>query len=139
MGSSASLDRSPGKNWIENVGGELPAYIRELARSIEKSGKTLEQAIPIAISRVKVWAAGGGGVSAQTQAKAAKALAEWTALKGKNKARTAKNKLKASWVDELDEAADLVRLSALDSLLIRVLAERFCQTGAVALARVLHS
>ena len=132
MGSSASLDRSPKKNWVENS-GELPAYVREIARSIEKTGKTLSQAIAIAISRIKAWAAGGDNVSAKTRAKAAKALAAWEALKAKNKART----VKASWVSDLDAAADLVRLSALEDRALRLSVEAGFDTGAVALSRVL--
>lgn len=81
--SSASLDRSPKKNWVENS-GNLPPYVRKLARAIEKDGKTLSQAIAIAISRIKKWAAGGDDVDADTQAKAAKALGQWEALKAKN-------------------------------------------------------
>ena len=81
--SSASLDRSPNKNWVENA-EQLPPYVRKLARAIEKSGHTLSSAISIAISRIKVWAAGGGNVDADTQAKAAKAAAQWSKLKAKN-------------------------------------------------------
>jgi hypothetical protein len=136
MGSSASLERVPGKNnWIENADGELPPYVREIARSVEKSGKTLSQAIAIAISRIKVWAAGGDGVSAKTRAKAAAALAQWEALKSKNKARKT---VKAShWTEELDAAADLVTLSAMDDLVIRLAVERGYDNGAVALSAVL--
>lgn len=84
-GSSASLDRSPRKNWVEKA-GDLPAYIREIARSIhEKRGMPLEQAIPIAIATVKKWAAGGDTVNPDTRAKAAKAVAQWEALKAKSK------------------------------------------------------
>lgn len=83
--SSASLDRSPKKNWVENA-GNLPPYVRKLARAIEKDGKSLSSAIAIAISRVKAWAGGGGDVDADTRAKATKALAEWEALKAKSKA-----------------------------------------------------
>lgn len=121
--------------YVENS-GELPAYVREIARSIEKTGKSLDSAIAIAISRIKKWAAGGDGVSAKTQAKAAKALAAWEALKAKNKARS-KNKVKASaWIDDLDQAADLVKLSALESLTIRMSVEHH---GPVALSRVLRA
>lgn len=84
--SSASLDRSPKKNWVENA-GNLPPYIRKLARAIEKEGHDLSSAIAIAIGRVKDWAAGGDGVDADTQAKAAKALAQWESLKAKNAAK----------------------------------------------------
>ena len=84
--SSASLDRSPKKNWVENA-GQLPPYVRKLARAIEKNGHSLSSAISIAISRVKAWAAGGDDVDANTSAKAAKALAQWEALKAKNAAK----------------------------------------------------
>lgn len=97
--SSASLDRSSKKNWVENA-GELPAYIRKLARAIEKTGKSLSSAIAIAISRCKKWAAGGDNVDADTRAKAAKAIAEWEALKTKNKAKKDGKKVKLSAGDE---------------------------------------
>lgn len=84
--SSASLDRSPKKNWVENA-GNLPPYVRKVARGIEKSGRPLSQAIAIAIGRIKKWAAGGDDVDADTRAKAQKALAQWEALKAKNKAK----------------------------------------------------
>lgn len=84
--SSASLDRSPKKNWVENA-GNLPPYVRKLARAIEKDGHDLSSAIAIAIGRIKNWAKGGGDVDADTQAKAAKALSQWTALKAKNAAK----------------------------------------------------
>ncbi len=84
--SSASLDESPNTNWVESSGG-LPPYVRKLARGIMKSGKTKSQAIAIAISRIKKWAAGGGDVDADTRAKAAKALAQWESLTAKNAAK----------------------------------------------------
>ena len=85
LSSSASLAEKPGNddNWIEKKGGNLPPYVRKVARGIMKSGKTKSQAIAIAISRIKKWAAGGDNVDADTKAKAAKALAEWEALKAK--------------------------------------------------------
>lgn len=86
LSSRASLDRSPKKNWVEKS-GSLPPYIREIAREVEKSGKSLSQAIAIAVSRVKKWAAGGDDIKADTKAKAAKALAQWDALKAKNAAK----------------------------------------------------
>lgn len=111
--SSASLDRSPKKNWVENS-GELPAYIRKLARAIEKSGKSLSSAIAIAISRVKKWAAGGDDVDADTRAKAAKALAEWEALKAKNKARKGGKKVKLA-AGPMAEHGSYVALSVTSS------------------------
>lgn len=96
--SSASLDRSPKKNWVENA-GNLPPYVRKLARAIEKDGKSLSSAIAIAISRIKKWAAGGDDVDADTVAKATKALAEWEALKAKS---AAGKTIKASNLDGED-------------------------------------
>jgi 2'-5' RNA ligase len=87
LGSRASLDRSPKKNWVENT-GELPGYVREIARSIErKRGVPLSRAIALAIGAIKRWARGGGDVDVDTRAKAAAALASWEALKARNKAR----------------------------------------------------
>lgn len=84
LSSSASLAEVEGdNNWIEKKGGNLPPYVRQLARGIMKSGKSKSQAIAIAISRIKKWAAGGDGVEPDTRAKAAKALAQWEALKAK--------------------------------------------------------
>lgn len=87
------LNWSPRKNWVETEGG-LPRYIEKVALGIMKgTGMPRERAIPIAISRIKVWAT-GKGVNADTQAKAIKALAEWEKLKVKAAARRAKNKAK---------------------------------------------
>lgn len=84
-----SLDRSPKKNWVENA-GQLPAYIEHIAKDLnEEKGMPLSRAIATAISRCKVWAAGGGNVKPDTKAKAAQALSEWEALKAKNKAKQA--------------------------------------------------
>jgi hypothetical protein len=80
--TGCSLDSSPKKNWVENEGG-LPDYICRIARAVMKSGKSKSSAIAIAISRVKKWAGGGDDVDADTRAKAAKAVAEWEALKAK--------------------------------------------------------
>ena len=85
------LNWSPRKNWIEIVNGDLPKYIVDVALGIMRgTGYPRERAIPIAISRIKVWARGGGGVNADTVAKAAAALAAWEALKAKAAARRAR-------------------------------------------------
>lgn len=78
----ATLNKSPKKNWVENAGG-LPAYVRGVARGIAKShgGNVTSRDIAIAIARMKVWAAGGGHVSPAVQAAAAKAVAQWEAMK----------------------------------------------------------
>jgi hypothetical protein len=79
-----SLDRSPKKNWVENVGG-LPAYIRRIANDLHKErGMSISRAIATAISICKKWAAGGKNVKADTRAKAAAAIAEWEAKKARS-------------------------------------------------------
>jgi hypothetical protein len=80
------LERVPGKqNWVDQVGG-LPKYIEEVADSIHrKRGLSISRSIAIAVSRMKVWASGGGDVDPDTRAKAAKALAEWEAKKARAK------------------------------------------------------
>lgn len=89
-------------NWIERTGpggrgGSLPNYVCKIAKGVMKSGKSKSQAISIAIGQIKKWAKGGDDVDADTRAKAAKALAQWNALKAKNKA---KRLVKASHVDD---------------------------------------
>lgn len=89
--AGCSLDEHPDKsNWVEDAGG-LPEYICEVARAVKRGGKTTSQAIAIAVSRIKKWAS-GAGVDKDTQAKAAKALTQWEALKGKNKAKSGAKK-----------------------------------------------
>lgn len=83
--AGCSLDEKPGSNWVQEEGG-LPEYICRIARAVKKTGKTTSQAIAIAVSRVKKWAS-GVGVDKDTQAKAAKAVAEWEKLKGKARAK----------------------------------------------------
>lgn len=87
--SKGLLERAPGKNdnWIESV-GSLPAYIEEVANSLHtKRGMTISRAIATAISRIKKWAVTG---KADTKAKAAKAIAQWEALRAKAAAKRAK-------------------------------------------------
>lgn len=79
-----SLDRSPKHNWVENAGG-LPAYIEHIATDLHtERAMPISRAIAVAISRCKLWAAGGGNVKPDTQAKASAAIAEWEKLKAKN-------------------------------------------------------
>ena len=80
------LDWSPKKNWVESEGG-LPRYIEEVSIGIMKSGKTREQAIPIAISRIKRWATGLDGVTKKTQMKSVAALALWEKMKASARAK----------------------------------------------------
>ena len=105
--AGCSLDEKPGKNWVEGVGG-LPTFVCEIARAIKRTGKSTQDAIQIAVSRVKVWAT-GKGVDKDTQAKAAKAVAEWEAKKAKSKAKTKGKKsehaLAATVVDDITDKA----------------------------------
>lgn len=50
---------------------------------------SISRAIATAINRVRLWAAGGENVNADTRAKARKALAEWQAMKAKTKIKGA--------------------------------------------------
>lgn len=87
LAMGVGLDRSPKKNWVENAGG-LPKYIEHIAKSLHKKrGMTISRAIATAISMCKKWAAGGKDVNADTRAKAAAAIAQWEALKGRSKAK----------------------------------------------------
>jgi len=107
--AGCSLDESPGKNWVEGVGG-LPEYICQIARAVKRTGKTTSQAVAIAVSRVKKWAT-GVGVDKKTQAKATKALAQWEAKKAANKTKTAAK-----------EAAGRVGMSNLDTAVLNLAA-----------------
>jgi hypothetical protein len=85
--AGCTLERKPGKNWVEEEGG-LPEYICEVARSIhQKRGKSISNAIQIAIGTIQRWARGQGDVNPDTRAKAAKALAQWEAMRARAKAR----------------------------------------------------
>lgn len=75
-------------NWVARAGG-LPAYITNVAHGLLKSGRSESQAIQMAVGIVKRWAKGGGKVSAEVRAAAAKAVAEWEALKTKSHAKAA--------------------------------------------------
>lgn len=85
--SPSPLSRSKTSNWVARNGG-LPAYIQHIAKALMKErGKSESQAVQMAIGIVKRWARGGGNVDATTRAAAAKAVAEWEALKAKAKAK----------------------------------------------------
>lgn len=77
-------------NWVARLGG-LPDYIQHVSHGIKRSSPEIStsEAIAKAIGIVKRWAAGGKNVDAGTRAAAAKAIAEWEALKAKNKAKSA--------------------------------------------------
>lgn len=79
-----------GKNWITESkpgnAGQLPAYIQNVRNAIMRGGAAIGKATAIAISRVRKWAAGAGDVSAEVKAAAAKAIAEYEAMRAKAKA-----------------------------------------------------
>lgn len=85
--AGCSLAKTPEKdNWIDEQGG-LPEFICRIARSIHKKrGKSISNAIQIAVGVVKRWAAGGKDVDADTRAKAAAAVVQWEKMKAKAKA-----------------------------------------------------
>jgi len=87
------LERKPGgpDNWVEEA-GQLPDYIERIAKHLHyEQGMSISRSIAVAINTVKRWAAGGlvaehgtkQRVTAKTQALAAKAVAEWEALKAR--------------------------------------------------------
>jgi 2'-5' RNA ligase len=82
VGSGASLSRSSRDNWVERTPmGRLPKYIRIVANGLKKAGHGTSRAIALAVAAMKRWARGGDNVRPQVQAAAAKALAQWEALK----------------------------------------------------------
>lgn len=89
---------------------QLPAYIQHIANDLrEKRGMTESRAIQVAIGVVKRWARGGGNVDAGTRAAAAKAVAEWEALKLKAHANLANG-------DRMPHTIDLAGMQAGDLL-----------------------
>jgi 2'-5' RNA ligase len=112
-----TLERAPGKkdNWVEASGG-LPKYIDRIARALHQDqGMTVQRAIATAISRVKKWAAGGKGVTPQTQQQAARAVAQWEGLKAKARSKKVDNAADPILVGELlltQQHAELVELAA---------------------------
>lgn len=106
-GSSVSAEpfsRSKTSNWVAKGGG-LPHFIQHMAHDIQESdpAKSESAAIAIAISQCKKLAAKGN-------AKAAKAIAEWEALKAKNAAKKAVN----ASADTDEEAIGLLLSGAWD-------------------------
>lgn len=81
IGDNSSLGRSPKVSWVEKRGG-LPDYVRIVANALVRSGHDRSRAIAMAIAAMKRWARGGGNVSPKVQAAAAKAVAQWEAMKG---------------------------------------------------------
>ncbi len=74
-----------GHNWIthETKTEGLGPYIHAIAHALERNGHEKSEAIAMAISAVKRWAAGEDHVTAQTQERARAALAHWDDLKSR--------------------------------------------------------
>jgi hypothetical protein len=82
VGDNARLNLSPKKNWVENSKpGALPEYIRIIRNGLMKDGHDEGRATALAVAAVKRWARGGDNVRPQVRAAAAKAVAEWEAMK----------------------------------------------------------
>jgi hypothetical protein len=79
---TTSRDRSPKQNWVDKVGG-MPAYIKAIRNALLRKGHSMPRATALAVGTAKNWASGKGNVSAATRARAAKAVAEWEAMKGR--------------------------------------------------------
>jgi hypothetical protein len=78
----APLGRPGGPGLWRTKGLKLPDYIENIATGILKGGEPdKSRAIALAVAAVRRWASGSGKVSPEVRAAAAKALAEWTALK----------------------------------------------------------
>jgi peptidoglycan hydrolase-like protein with peptidoglycan-binding domain/ssDNA-binding Zn-finger/Zn-ribbon topoisomerase 1 len=100
--SPEPFSSSKTSNWVARAGG-LPPYIQHVAHDIhEKRGKTVSEAIRIAIGVIKNWAHGHGNVDAGTKAAAAKALAQWTAMKAKNAAKKVAKKISEAEYRQLE-------------------------------------
>ena len=81
IGDDSSHNISPRHNWVEDRGG-LPKYIRTIRNGImREQGKDEDSATALAIAAVKRWASGRGKVSPKVRAAAAKAVAQWEAMK----------------------------------------------------------
>lgn len=81
------LGKPGGPGLFKTKNLQLPAYIQHIAKALMRDhGFTMSHAIATAVNRVKKWAAGGGGVSPEVRAAAAKAVAEWEAAKARARA-----------------------------------------------------
>jgi hypothetical protein len=89
-----------GTNWITKTApgntGQLPAYIQNVRNGIMKGPPPVDEskATEIAIGRIRDWAEGKGNVKPEVRAAAAKAIAEFEAMKGKNDASKATKSVK---------------------------------------------
>jgi len=89
------LDRSPGKNWVEEQGG-LPSYIERIAvHLVNERGMSPSHAIATAINAAKHWCATGDvkqwkgiqHINMGSRGEACAAVAKWEAMKAAVHAR----------------------------------------------------
>lgn len=114
-----------GQGLWHHKGMQLPAYIQHIANDLmQQRGMGESQAVQMAIGVCERWARGGSGVTPETRAKAAAAIAEWNALKAKSKvSRSAMDTmtspadadgLDASWDGDHSDLPDLTGLDVAD-------------------------
>ena len=118
------LERSPKKNWVEQVGG-LPSYIERVAKHLHyEKGYPISRAIATAINHAKKMCSTGrafGGkvsVSGKARAVACKAVADWEAKKARSKGKSVSE---AAWMEpreplsaeQFQEIGRLIRQSGL--------------------------
>lgn len=98
---SCSLDTHPNKsNWVQKHHA-IDEYLCTVCKAIMRSGKSISEAISIGVSRMKVWAT-GKGVNKDTQAKAAKSIANWERARAEANSKSASEKVKLSYGDQYE-------------------------------------
>jgi hypothetical protein len=110
---------SPTGPGLWNVKGmQLPAYIQNVAHALIRSGAAVDEgrAIEMAVGVVKNWAAGHDGhghtVSADVQAAATRAIAEWEAERARAHAQRSKHSDHSMSYDAWGRAIDLAPTAA---------------------------
>lgn len=99
-GSSANRE-----NWVEKTpAGELPQYIRIVRNGLMREGHSEGRATALAVAAIERWKDGGDNVSPKVQAAAAKAWAEWEAMKASKAAPSpllmASLRSRREWISE---------------------------------------
>lgn len=107
-GGRRGNDRSTGsrsnrENWVErSKPGTLPRYIRIVRNGLMREGHPESRATALAVAAIKRWARGGDNVTPKVQAAAAKALAEWEAMKSQKVDDRIGLFLKAGTIQDVD-------------------------------------
>lgn len=130
-GPCSTKPLGPGPNWVtkaDPVNG-LGPYIRAIANALRRSGHSEQDAVRLAVGVVKRWAAGGGNVTAPTRARAAKAVAEWEALRAKSKSHNLSNAITRSSIVKAARAADKIADPKLRNTALSLLASNAKKLG----------